>query len=187
MNPTLEKIPARNSGARVARDFSFATILTVSCLVSYWTITTILAREYRIFHDNDLVGGMWAVVATIFVFRQSLDRSARAALTRTLATFFSFALCIVYLLFFPPTILGMLVLIWISTIALSLAGRSEEAVTAAITTAVIFVVAVLGSGPAWLQPILRLVDTAVGIVVGILASRLTLLLGLSQASPSVES
>ena len=176
-------VGAGRSGSRVAQIFSFGTILTVSSLVSYWIITTILAREYRLSHDNDLIGGMWAVVATIFVFRQSLRQSAKAALTRTLATFLSFALCLVYLLFFSPSILGMAVLIWLSAIILCFAGRSEEAVTAAITTAVIFVVAVLGSGPAWVQPILRLVDTAVGIVVGILASRVALLLGFPQESP----
>lgn len=186
MNTTQANLATVSSGARVARIFSFGTVLAIACLVSYWIITTILAREYRVSHDNDLLGGMWAVVATIFVFRQSLDRSARAALTRTLATFFSFALCFVYLLFFPPTIIGMAVLIWVSTIILSLAGRSEDAVTAAITTAVIFVVAVLGSGPAWLQPILRLADTSVGILVGILASRLTPSLGLAQATPLTE-
>ena len=171
---------------RVGRAVGFGTILAVSCLLSYWIITSILVREYRISRDNDLLGGMWAVVATIFVFRQSLDRSARAALSRTLATFLSFGLCFVYLLFFPSSVLGMAVLIWISTIVLFLTGRSEDAITAAITTAVIFVVAALSSGPPWLQPIFRLVDTAVGITVGLLASRVVPIFKLSPATPVIE-
>jgi uncharacterized membrane protein YccC len=171
---------------RVGRAFAFGTMLALSCLVSYWIITSILAREYRVSRDNDLLGGMWAVIATVFVFRQSLDRSAKAALTRTLATFLSFALCFVYLLMLPPDVLGMVVLIWISTIILVLAGRTDDAVTAAITTAVIFVVAAVTSGPPRLQPILRLVDTAVGILVGILASRLVPLFGLSQATQLID-
>jgi hypothetical protein len=32
-------------------------------------ITHILANTYSISRDDDLLGGMWAVVATIFVYR----------------------------------------------------------------------------------------------------------------------
>ena len=40
-------------------------MLAIFCLISYWLITTILAREYSVSHDNDLLGGMWAVVTEI--------------------------------------------------------------------------------------------------------------------------
>ena len=161
-----------NRLSRLWKVFGFGTLLAVSCLVSYWLITTILAREYLASKDNDLVGGMWAVVATIFVFRHSILESAHAALSRTVATLLSFALCFLYLLIFPFHVLGMVALIWTSTVVLALIGRSEDIITAGITTAVVLVVAGVSHGPGWLQPLLRLVDTAVGIAVGILTSRI---------------
>ena len=49
----------------MGRGGGFGTMLAIPCLVSYWLITTILAREYSVSHDNDLLGGMWAVVTEI--------------------------------------------------------------------------------------------------------------------------
>src|ERR1700739_3220694 len=72
-------------------------ILAVACLISYWLITSVLTREYSVSRDDDLLGGMWAAVATIFVYRQTYDQSSRAALSRILATLLSFVLCLVYL------------------------------------------------------------------------------------------
>ena len=169
-----------NRLSRLGQVLGFGTLLAVSCLVSYWVITTILAREYFASKDNDLVGGMWAVVATIFVFRHSILESARAALSRTVATLLSFALCFLYLLIFQFHVIGMVALIWISTVILALIGRSEDIITAGITTAVVLVVAGVSHRTAWLQPILRLVDTAVGIAVGILTSRIAPALYLVQ-------
>lgn len=166
-----EGVVAGSRMSRIGREVGFGTMLAISCLISYWLSTTILAREYSVSRENDLLGGMWAVVATIFVFRYRVLQSGRAAISRTLATFLSFALCFVYFLFFPFNVFGMVALIWIGTVILGLIGRSEDIVTTAITTAVVFVVAGISTGPAWVQPILRLVDTAVGIVVGLLASR----------------
>jgi len=120
---------------------------------------------------------MWAVVATIFVFRHRALQSSRAAISRTLATLLSFALCFLYFLIFPFNVFGMAAVIWIGTVILGLIGLSEDIVTTAITTAVVFVVAGISKGPAWIQPILRLVDTSVGIIVGLLASRVGILLG----------
>jgi len=109
---------------------------------------------------------MWAVIATIFVFRYSYGESVRAALSRTSATLFSFALCFVYLLFFPFRLWGLVLLIAIGAIALELLGRSEDIITACITTAVVMVVAGISPQHAWKQPILRLIDTLVGVAVG---------------------
>ena len=128
----------------------------------------LLEREYSVSRDNDLLGGMWAVMATIFVFRYRILQSGRAAISRTLATFLSFALCFLYFLIFPFNVFGMVALIWIGTVILCLIGHSEAIVTTAITTAVAFVVAGISPGPAWIQPILRLADSAVGIVSGFL-------------------
>jgi uncharacterized membrane protein YccC len=170
-----------DSLSRTGQEIVFGTVLAIACLISYWLITSILAREYSVSRENDLLGGMWAVVATIFVFRQSVLQSARAATSRTLATVVSFALCFLYFLIFPFNVFGMVAVIWIGTVVLVLIGRAEDIVTAAITTAVVFVVAGISPGAAWIQPILRLVDTAVGILVGLLASRVGLALGLAPA------
>jgi len=162
-----------------------STLLAISCLVSYSIITNILSREYFVSHDNELLGGMWAAIAAaIFVFRQSFDQSARAALTRTLATLLSFFLCLVYFLVFPFHVLGMAIVIGISSIILTFARHTEDIITASITTAVVFVVAGISPGHAWIQPILRLADTAVGILVGLVASWISSTMGLSSASRS---
>jgi hypothetical protein len=172
-----EGVVAGSRMLRMGQEIGFGTILAISCLISYWLITTILAREYSVSRDNDLLGGMWAVVATIFVFRYRVLQSGRAAVSRTLATFLSFALCFLYFLIFPFNVFGMAAVIWIGTVILGLVGLSEAIVTTAITTAVVFVVAGISNGPAWIQPILRLVDTSVGIVVGLLASQVWIFLG----------
>ena len=72
--------------------------------------------------------------------------------------------------YFPFNVFGVVALIWIGTVILCLIGHSEAIVTTAIPSAVVFVVAGISPGGAWVQPILRLADTAVGIVVGLLAS-----------------
>jgi hypothetical protein len=45
--------------------------LATACLVSYWLITAILTHLYSVSRSDDLLGGMWAVVATAFVYRSS--------------------------------------------------------------------------------------------------------------------
>lgn len=169
----------RIDSVTIRQVIGFGAILAISCLFSFWIITSVLAHGYFASRDNDLVGGMWAVVATVFVFRQSFQQSAKAALSRTIATLISFVLSFLYLLIFPFNVFGMAALIWICTVILYLIGRSEDIVTAAITIAVVLVVAAVSSGPPWIQPVLRLVDTAVGITVGILTSELISVFGLS--------
>jgi uncharacterized membrane protein YccC len=148
--------------------------LAMSCLISYWLITRILAHVYSISRDDDRLGGMWAVVATVFVYRYSYEQSVHAALSRMAATSVSFVLCLVYLLIFPFQPWGMATLIGIGAVAMALIGRREDTVTTGITTAVVMVVAALSPHNAWQQPILRLVDTAVGVVVGVAASWISL-------------
>jgi uncharacterized membrane protein YccC len=75
----------------------------------------------------------------------------------------------------------MAALIGIIAIILALVRRTEDIVMAAITIAVILVIADISPKNAWIQPILRLVDTAVGISVGIAASWISLGLGLSSS------
>jgi len=135
--------------------------------------------------DDELLGGMWAVVATIFVFRYSYDESVRAALGRISATLFSFVLSLIYLLIFPFRPWGLAMLLAIGTIVLELVGRSEDIITADITTAVVLVVAGISPQHAWKQPILRLLDTLVGIAVGIVGARIALKLARRIPTPSL--
>src|SRR5271163_4018129 len=150
--------------------------LAISCFISYVVITHILTRAYFLSRDNELIGGMWAVVATILVYRLSYQQSMNAALSRMAATLLSLILCLIYLLIFPFSAWGMAALIGIGAIALTLFGRSEDIIITGITTAVVMVVAGIFPQHAWMQPILRLVDTVVGIGVGMVAAWISLVI-----------
>jgi uncharacterized membrane protein YccC len=80
----------------------------------------------------------------------------------------------VYLLIFPFDARGLAALIGISSIALTLIGRSEDIITAGITTIVVMVVACISPLHAWKEPILLFVDTVVGTAVGIIAAWVSL-------------
>jgi uncharacterized membrane protein YccC len=151
--------------------------LAVACLISYAFISQILIRVYSVSREDDLLGGMWAVAATVFVYRESYQKSVSAAISRMSATVLSFALCLIYLLFLPFHALGMAALIGIGAVVLILADRSEDVITAAITTTVVMVVAGIAPQHAWIQPILRLLDTNIGMAVGIAAAWARLKLG----------
>ena len=156
--------------------------LAAASLISYALITHILTRVYSVSREDDLVGGMWVVVATVFVYREGYEKSMRAALSQFSATVLSFALCLVYLLIFPFHPMGMAALIGIGTVVLILVDRSEDVITAGI-----MVNAGIAPQHAWTQPILRLVDTSIGLGVGIGAAWIGLKLG-SQShgrSPAV--
>ena len=116
---------------------------------------------------DDVLGGIWAVIATVFVYRTSYDGSATAALTRMAATLLSFSLCLIYLLILPVHPVGLAAMIGVSGLAATLLGRPQDAVTASITTAIVLGVASLSPHDVWQQPILRLVDTALGTAVGL--------------------
>ena len=161
-----DEILAEASGARLSSwDVVYALNMAIACLISYWIMTTILSRFVD--RPSDFLGGMWAVAATVFVFRESQVRSLSAGIGRLIATCVSFALCLLYLSFFPFTPVGMAALIGIGTAAMALLGRRDDIVTTAITTAVVMVVAAMSPAEAWHQPLLRFADTVVGIAVGV--------------------
>src|ERR1700758_4389264 len=145
-------------------------VLGISCLISYLLITRILGRTYFLSRDDELLGGMWAVAGTIFVYRESTQQSMSAALSRLAATCMSFLLCMLYLLIFPFSPWGLAALVAIGAVLMSLLGRSEDIITTGITTAVVLVVAEISPQHTWKDPILRLIDTIVGIVVGVAAA-----------------
>lgn len=147
------------------KDLVYAVEMTVACAISYWIITSGLARFVD--KPSDFLGGMWAVIATVFVFRDSRSNSLTAGLSRLIATCVSFFLCLVYLSLLPFHPIGLAVLIGIGTVVMMLLDRREDIITTAITTTVVMVVAAISPQDAWQQPILRLIDTIVGIAVGI--------------------
>ena len=146
-------------------DIIYALEMTIACAISYWITTGGLTAFVD--KSSDFLGGMWAAVATVFVFRDTRINSMSAGLARLIATCVSFALCLLYLLLFPFQPLGMAALIGVGTVVMMLLGRREDIVTTGITTAVVMVVAAMSPHDAWQQPLLRVVDTVVGIAVGI--------------------
>jgi len=144
--------------------------LTLACLVSYWLTSSALARIHSLSDADDVLGGVWAVIATIFVYHASRTESLAAARARGAATAFSFALCFVYLLFLPFHPWGLAVLIGIGTFVLLAIRRPDDVITTGITSAVVMVAAALSPHDAWQQPLLRSADTAIGIAVALAAS-----------------
>ena len=143
--------------------------LALAALVSYELTTRILTDAISS-RDDQLLGGMWSVIATVFVYRESYKDSVSAALSRIAATSLSFILCLGYLLLFPFSSWGMTILIAIGAVILVIIGRPGEVITTSITTTVVMVVAGISPQHAWRQPILRLFDTLIGIGVGITAA-----------------
>ena len=154
--------------SRSSRAAVLGTTLALQALVSFELTTRILTSAISS-RDDQLLGGMWSVAATLFVYRQCYSESVSAALSRTAATSLSFVLCLSYLLFFPFSSWGLAVLIGIGALILIVVNRPGDVITASITTAVVMVVAGISPQHAWMQPILRLIDTLIGIAVGITA------------------
>lgn len=143
--------------------------LGLAALATYLVTTQVLTHVYSRSTADDLLGGMWAVIATIFVYHETYRQSIAAALSRIAATSVSFILCFVYLLLLPFHAWGLALLITLGALAVRLAGRPGDAITTGITTTVVLVVAELSPRDAWQQPILRWVDTIIGVAVAVAA------------------
>lgn len=155
----------RSRAGLASSDIVYATSIAVASLLSYAIMTHLLLGIADA--DSRLLGGMWAAVASVFVYRDTRMHSLVAGIERLIATCVSFALCLAYLLLFPFTPVGMAVLIGLGTLAMMALGRRDDIITTGITTAVVMVVAAISPADAWQQPPLRLADTVVGIAVGV--------------------
>jgi hypothetical protein len=66
-------VASRNAGHEGAGhplsswDLVYALDMAIACLISYWIITHLLSR--CVDRPSDFLGGVWAVVATLFGFR----------------------------------------------------------------------------------------------------------------------
>jgi uncharacterized membrane protein YccC len=146
-------------------DISYALNISIACGISYWLTTHAISSVVG--RDDDLLGGMWAAVATVFVFRSSRDDGLAAGKARLIATCVSFALCLAYLWCFPFTVAGLAALIGIGTLIMMLLGRRDDIVTTGITTTVVMVVAAISPADAWHLPLLRVIDTVAGVGIGV--------------------
>jgi uncharacterized membrane protein YccC len=146
------------------------SVLAVASLVTYALVTHVLSRIYFLSPADDLIGGLWAVLATIFTCRATHKQSITAATSRLAATSVSFVLCLIYLIFLPFEEWALAVLIGASALAVTLLGRPGDVITAAITTAVVMVASAVSPQHAWQQPVLRFADTIIGIAVGVAAA-----------------
>jgi uncharacterized membrane protein YccC len=151
-----------------------SVLLGTACLASYVLTSRVLSLVYSVSADDDALGGMWAVIATVFLFRDSYAKSLSAAVSRISATLVSLVLCLAYLAFFPFQPWGLALLVSLSVLVAALLGRPGDEITAGITTTVVMVVAGLSPHDAWRQPILRLADTVIGVAVGLAAAWLGL-------------
>jgi len=145
----------------------YSITMALACLLSFWIMTRLL--NPMVAKEDDLLGGMWAAVAAAFVFREARFNSLAAGTSRLLATFVSIFLCLAYLLVAPPSAVGMAILLAIGALIMMLLDRREELITTGITTIVVMVVAMLSPNPRN-QPLLRFVDTLVGVGAGVLCS-----------------
>jgi uncharacterized membrane protein YccC len=148
-----------------AWDIAYAVDMAIACLITYAVMAFLL--PHWVGWPSTSVGVLWAVISTVFVYKDSRVHSLSAGISRLITTFASFALCLIYLWLLPATIIGMAALIAIGVLLMMLIGRRDETGLTAITIAVIMIVAASNPQDAGLQPILRLVDTVVGIIVGV--------------------
>lgn len=147
-----------------AWDVAYALDMCVACGIAYWVIThagiSILDR------DATLLGGMWAAVSTVFVFRETRADAWSAGVARLIATGVSFALCLLYLWFLPFTIAGMAALVGLGTLAMMVRSTRRYRHNWN-NNGHVMVVAAITPQDAWHQPLLRLVDTVVGVGIGV--------------------
>jgi uncharacterized membrane protein YccC len=153
--------------ARARGALADSAVLAVACLVTYLLAARLLSWVHSVSPADDLLGGMTAVIAAIFVNRSSYQQSRSAAVSRMAATVVSFAYCLAYLAFLPFHAWALALLVGLSALTATVIGRPGDAITAAIATTVVLVVAAVTPQDAWQQPILRLADTIIGVAVGV--------------------
>jgi uncharacterized membrane protein YccC len=147
------------------RDVAFALDIGIACLITYWGAASLL--PYITGKPTTPVGILWAVISAAFVYRNTRGQSWAAGLSRLIGTLISLVLCLAYLYLFTASAFGMAILIVTGTLVMMLLGRRDEIGLTAITTAVVMVVAAGDPDNARAQPVLRLLDTTVGIAVGV--------------------
>jgi hypothetical protein len=70
-----------SSGAKDRVALLDCVVLAIASLISYLLVTSILSRVYFLSRADDLIGGLWAVLATVFTFRETYEQSMTAAVS----------------------------------------------------------------------------------------------------------
>lgn len=158
------------------RHWGFAVLLAAACLLTWW----ISSQHFygAVNADSAILGSMWAVIATIFVLRESHSKSLSAGLVRVVTTVCSAILCLLYFLAFSFSPIGLALLIAVGYLVANALDRPDDAVPTGITITVVMVVGALNPEKAWLEPLLRLADTLIGSAVAIAAALIAGLLRL---------
>jgi uncharacterized membrane protein YccC len=151
-------------------DLVSSLMLGAACCLTFVLLADGVGPALSETSDSAEIGAMWAVVATIFVFRAHLTDGLGEARTRLAATALSLVVCLAYLLVLPVTAIGIGLVIGAGSLLALAVDRPQDAALTGITSTVVLVVADLGdpSRP-WEQPLLRLLDTVIGIAVGLVA------------------
>jgi uncharacterized membrane protein len=102
-------------------------LLGLACAATYVLVTRGLASIHSVSPADDQLGGLWAVIATVFVCTFSYERSIKAAVSRIAGTLVSFVLCTIYLIFLPFHVWALGVLIGGSALVTILMGRPQDA------------------------------------------------------------
>ena len=155
----------RDPGATAA----FSIALGLSALACYWLAAHVVNPIHKVSATGDTVGALWATISTIFVYRHSYDESESAALSRIAGTLVSFVLCLIYLLLFSFHLWAIVVLIALGAFILAMAGRPQDTMPASLATIVVLVITAIDPHQAAQQPFMRLMDTAIGVVIGVAA------------------
>ena len=71
------KTPANQRSREATDAIIHGVMLSLLCVISCWLITHTLARAFAVSRDEELLGGMWAVVATIFVIATGTTKLLR--------------------------------------------------------------------------------------------------------------
>jgi uncharacterized membrane protein YccC len=163
-------VPRQRPGwTEVRASVLYCCVLALAATLAYSIAIQGLARIHSVSRAADLIGGLWTMIATLFVCHITYQQAVKAAATRVVGTLVSFLLCLIYLVFLPFHLWAMALLIGLSALAVMLMGRPGDAIVAGIATAVVLVVAEVSPHNAWQEPILRFVDTVIGVAVGLLA------------------
>jgi uncharacterized membrane protein YccC len=147
----------------------YSIALGLSALGCYWFALHVVNPIHEVSATGDTIGALWAAISTVFVYRHSYEESESAALSRIAGTSVSFVLCLIYLLLFPFHLWAIAVLIAIGAFVLAIAGRPQDTMPATLATLVVLVISSIDPHDAWQQPIMRFIDTAVGVAIGLAA------------------